>query len=149
MPNATGPSPTGPNPTGSSRARDVAGSAKRLSLPLTAVLGGVAYLIAGLVGGQPSFAAIGATVMFAVAAALLVARRHSETVEGLMTRRDERINALDLRATAVTGGVLVAAIIAAFVTEIARGNDGSPYDWLGCLAGVTYLASFVWFRVRG
>ena len=44
---------------------------------------------------------------------------------------------------------MITAIIVAFVIELARGHDGSPFTWLGAIAGLTYLAAIVVFRVRG
>jgi hypothetical protein len=121
---------------------------KTLILPLFSVAIGLVYLAVGLVGGQPGFAIAGAIVMFALAAVLVLVRKRSETVQGLLDRRDERINALDVQATAITGGVLLVAIATAFVVEIARGESGGPYVWLGCLGGVTYLVALVLLRLR-
>lgn len=51
--------------------------------------------------------------------------------------------------SAITGSVVVAVIIAAFIVEVARGQDGAPYNWLGAIAGVAYLVAIVVLRVRG
>jgi hypothetical protein len=123
-------------------------NAKTLTLPLVSVGIGLVYLGAGLAGGQTGFAVTGLLVMVGLAVVLLLVKRRSETVQGLMDRRDERINTLDLRATAVTGVVLIVSILTAFVVEVARGNDGGPYVWLGCLAGLTYVAALVVLRLR-
>ena len=84
---------------------------------------GIAYLAAGWVGGNLLF--------------------------GLLDRRDERIVAIDWQATAVAGAMLIVAVIAAFVVEIARGQDGMPYAWLGALGGVTYALAVLVLRLRG
>ena len=57
--------------------------------------------------------------------------------------------AVVLRATAISGLAVITAIIVAFVIELARGHDGSPFTWLGAIAGLAYLAAIVVFRVRG
>jgi hypothetical protein len=119
-----------------------------LTLPLVSAAIGIVYLVAGLAGGQTAFAVTGAAVMFGLAGVLLLVRGRSETIKGLMDRRDERINTIDLQATAATGIVLVVAVLAAFIVEIARGNTGAPYLWLGCLGGVTYVVSLVVLRLR-
>ena len=62
--------------------------------------------------------------------------------------RDERWAMIDLRATALAGLVLITAVIVTFLVEIARGHDGSPYTWLGALAGVTYLVGLLIGRWR-
>jgi hypothetical protein len=36
----------------------------------------------------------------------------------------------------------------AFLVEIARGHEGSPYTWLGALAGVAYVAAVAFLRWR-
>jgi len=79
---------------------------------------------------------------------VLLAARRSETVRGLLDRRDERITAIDLQATAITGLVVITAILVAVVVEIGHGRNGSPYTWLGALAGLTYLAAVIVLRVR-
>jgi Na+/H+ antiporter NhaD/arsenite permease-like protein len=88
-------------------------------------------------------------VMAAFSGGLLFARRRSETVRGLLDHRDERISAIDLRATAVTALVMIAVVLAAFVVEIACGHSGWPYSMIGAVGGVTYLAAVIVLRIRG
>jgi hypothetical protein len=40
------------------------------------------------------------------------------------------------------------AVIIAFLFEIAHGRSGEPYAWLGAVAGLAYLASVVYLRIR-
>ena len=56
---------------------------------------------------------------------------------------------LDLQATAMAGLALIIAVIVAFIVEVARGHSGEPYDWLGAIGGLAYLAAVIVFRVRG
>ena len=71
----------------------------------------------------------------------------SETVRGLRgDGRDERFALIDLRATAAAGLVLISVLIVSWLTEIARGGSGSPYDWLCAVGGVTYLLAVAVFR---
>ena len=44
---------------------------------------------------------------------------------------------------------MITAIIVAFVVEVARGHDGSPYAWLGAIGGLAYLVAIVVLRLRG
>jgi len=120
-----------------------------LSIPLLSVGIGIAYLIAGLLGGRPGFGVFGLLLMAGLALALWLVRRRSETVQGLMDRRDERINAIDLKATALAGLVVIVAVLAAFIVEIARGHDGMPYAWLGAVGGIAYLLAVIVQRLRG
>jgi hypothetical protein len=123
-------------------------SVQRWVTPAAAVAIGVAYLAAGLLGGDTAFAVGGFILMVGIAAGLLVSRRFSETVAGLLDRRDERINALDSQATVFAGMALIAAALIGFVVEIARGEDGAPYSMLGAIAGVAYVSALVVLRFR-
>ena len=81
--------------------------------------------------------------------ALVLAGRRSETVRGLLDHRDERISAIDLRATAVTALAMIAVILIGFAVSIARGGSGWPYDMIGFVGGLAYVAAVVFFRARG
>lgn len=124
-------------------------SAQRWAIPGLAVAMGVAYLIAGILGDEVGFGIFGLVLMVAVAAVLVLVRRRSETVRGLLDRRDERIVQIDLRATAFAGSVVIAAVLVGFIVEIARGHDGWPYAGLAAIGGVAYIAAVVWHRLRG
>jgi hypothetical protein len=73
----------------------------------------------------------------------------SETIRGLRgDGRDERFATIDMRATALTGLVLVVAVIGRAIVEIARNHSGAPYTSLGAVGGITYVASILWQRAR-
>jgi hypothetical protein len=113
------------------------------SLALGAVLFG-AYAI----GGDSGEGVFAFGVMTAVAALFLFGGR-SETLRGLGgPGRDERWAAIDLKASAFAGLVLIAAVLGGFVYEIANGDDGSPYGQLGAIAGLAYLAGVAFLRWR-
>jgi hypothetical protein len=124
-------------------------SRKYLATPIFGVLMGVVYLVALSVAGQPVWGVLALAMMVAFSGALLLARRRSETVKGLLDRGDERITAIDLRATAITALALIAVILIAFVVQIARGQSGWPYSLLGFVGGVTYIVAVIVLRVRG
>jgi len=63
--------------------------------------------------------------------------------------RDERFRQIDVVATAIAGLVVITAIIVAFLVEVARGHDGSPYAWLGAIGGIAYLIAIAVLRFRG
>lgn len=125
-----------------------AGTAKEVFTPLVSVAIGIAYLIAGWAGGHLGFGVFGLALMCGLAVLLLGVRHRSETVQGLLDRRDERINSIDLMATAIAGLAVILAVIFAFVVEVARGRDGSPYSWLGAIGGASYLVALIVLRVR-
>jgi hypothetical protein len=45
--------------------------------------------------------------------------------------------------------VVILAVIAGFVVELARGHNGDPYTWLGAIGGLSYLAAVIFMRLRG
>lgn len=120
-----------------------------LKLPLVAVGIGIAYLIAGFLGDNFGFGVFGLLLMTGLAVVLWLVRNRSETVQGLMDRRDERINAIDLKSTAFAGSIVIVAVILAFIVEIARGHDGSQYAWLGAVGGIAYVLAIIFQRLRG
>jgi len=82
--------------------------------------------------------------------ALILFGGRSETVRGLRgDGRDERFRQIDIHATAIAGVAVITAIIVAFAVELARGQSGSPYAWLGAIGGLTYLVAIIVFRLRG
>jgi hypothetical protein len=108
----------------------------------------VAYLVAGMIGGDPSFGVVGLALMLGVGVVFVVASRWSETAAGLRERTDERINQIDRSASLVAGMTVLLIVLVMFVVEIAQGKDGSPYSQLGAVGGVTYLVALIWFRFR-
>jgi hypothetical protein len=118
-------------------------------LPLFSVALGLVVFGAQWIGGDPGSGLLSLGIMSAFGALVLFGGR-SETIRGLRgDGRDERFRAIDMRATAISGLAVIVAIIVAFVIEVARGHDGSPFTWLGAIAGAAYLAAIVVFRVRG
>jgi hypothetical protein len=118
-------------------------------LPLFSLgLGGV-VLLASWLGGQLGAGVYGLVVLAVFGLVLLLLSGRSETIRGLTTGRDERFAMIDLRATAVAGLVLITAVIAAWLVEIARGHSGNPYGWLGALGGLAYILAVAFFRWRG
>ena len=122
---------------------------RRWAAPLVGLTIGIAYLIAAWVSGNPVLGLEMFAIMLLFTGGMVLAARRSETVKGLLDGRDERITSIDLKATAFAGGVVLITIIGAFVVEIARGEDGMPYTWLGALGGVSYIGAIIALRMRG
>ncbi len=121
----------------------------RWLLPLFSAGMGIVTLAAAWAGGQPVTGIIALGVMTGFGLLVLLAGR-SETVRGLRgDGRDERFAQIDLRATAATGLVLIIALIVGWLTEIARGHSGRPYDWLCAIGGLAYLLAIALLRWRG
>ena len=118
-------------------------------LPLFCLTLGGAMLAVQWVGGHPGLGLVSLGIMAALAVVFAAGGR-SETIRGLRgDGRDERFCQLDLKATACAGGAAILAIIVGFMIDVARGGNGAPYDWLGAIAGLAYVAAVVVERVRG
>jgi hypothetical protein len=56
---------------------------------------------------------------------------------------DERVRAIDLKATAIAASVVILAVVIAFVVQVAPGHNGNPYTWLPALGGISYLVAYL------
>jgi hypothetical protein len=119
------------------------------SVPALGVAGGIAYLVAAWISGKPGLGLALLAIMVAFSAAVVILGRRSETVRGLLDRRDERIVNIDLRATAASGTAVILAVVVGAVVELGRGHSGAPYTWLAAVAGLVYLGAVVVQRIRG
>ena len=118
-------------------------------LPSFSFVLGLIILAVSWLGGQPGAGVISLAGLAAFGLLVLLAGR-SETIRGLRgDGRDERFAQIDLQATAVAGLALLVALIVAWLVAIARGQSGSPYDWLLAIGGLAYLLAVAWFRWRG
>jgi hypothetical protein len=109
---------------------------------------GLVLLGAFWIGGHPATGLGGLGLMVGMAVVLLVGGR-SDTIRGLRgDGRDERFAMIDLRASALAGFAVIMAVIVGFLVDVAEGRTGSPYDWLGAIAGVVYLGAIWVLRSR-
>ena len=110
----------------------------------------LAVLIFGAfaLGGRAADGIAPALILVAVGAVFAFGGR-SETLRGIGGQdRDERWDMIDRRATWFAGVVLVVVLIGAWLVELARGHDGSPYDQLCAIGGAAYLAGVLYGRFR-
>jgi len=118
-------------------------------LPAFSLVLGLVMLAVSWLGGSPGQGVISLAVLAAFGLIILLAGR-SETVRGLRgDGRDERFAQIDLQATALSGLAVIVALIVAWLVATARGQSGSPYDWLLAIGGLAYLLAVAWFRWRG
>lgn len=116
--------------------------------PAIGVAIGLVYLVGFSIGGHPGNGVLGLCVMVGFSAILVLLSRRSETVRGLLDRRDERLAGIDLQATAFTALAMIIAVLAGFVISVARGNSGWPYTLIGAVGGLTYIAAIGYYRIR-
>jgi Kef-type K+ transport system membrane component KefB len=118
------------------------------SVPAVGIAGGLVFLVAAWASGHVWLGVAMLAIMVAFTVAVLVASRYSETVRGLMDRRDERIVSIDVHASAAAGQVLLVVLVVGTVVEFARGRSGAPYSWLTLVGTAAYLGAIVVGRLR-
>ena len=118
-------------------------------LPAFCVALGIAVFVAQWIGGDARSGLISFATLAVFGLLILVGGR-SETVRGLRgDGRDERFRTMDIHATAIAGIAVISALIVAWLVELARGHDGSPYGQLMAVGGIAYLAAMAFMRWRG
>ena len=121
---------------------------RRWWMPVFSLFLGIVMFVAFWIGDDITDGLISFGIMAALAVGIVVFGRN-ETVRGLSgPGRDERWAKIDITATALTGFVLIAVIIGAFLVEVAQGEDGEPWSQLGALGGIVYIISVAVLRAR-
>jgi hypothetical protein len=116
-----------------------------------ALAAALAYLVIGIVRGNPALAVGGPVIMIGYLAVLTVLRNRSESA-ALLSRgpSDERQAQVMLRATAFMGHVLVVVLVVGAMVSLAI---GSQYVGMFCglcaIGGVAFGGATVWFSRRG
>jgi hypothetical protein len=116
------------------------------ALPAFSLLLGVLLLGAFWIGGD-ALAGLAMFSLMAAAAAALALGGRSETVR-LIRQPDERWSAIDLRASAFSGLVIITVLIGLFLWEIATDGDPSAYSAIMAAGGVAYVAALAVLRRR-
>ncbi len=62
--------------------------------------------------------------------------------------RDERWEAINVRALALAAQLVALALVGAFLVASFGGGDPLPYAWPGVVLAVGYLGGLGWYRVR-
>jgi hypothetical protein len=117
--------------------------------PILGLVIGIIYLISFSIGGRPLDGAIALGVMVVFSLILALVGFRSETVRGLLDHRDERITAIDLRATAAAALAMIVAVLIGFVIQVAQGRNADAYEVIGVVGGLAYVAAVGYFRIRG
>ena len=107
-----------------------------------------AFSVALWAGGEEGSAWFALGLLTLVGVLVLIGGRF-DMVRGLRgDGRDEYWQRIDVHATAAAGTVLIVAVIAMSLWELAQGRSGSPYIQLGAVAGIAYLAALALLRIR-
>jgi hypothetical protein len=123
-------------------------SGSRFVLPVIWFAYGAVLLVLQIHAGRWIGGAVSMAIMVLLAALLTLGGR-SETIRGLRgDGRDERMALIELRASAFSGAVLGAAIVVAFMIELGRGHDGSPYIYFAGAAFLAYTSAILYQRFR-
>ena len=121
---------------------------RRWWMPAVSIAIGLAMLVAYWIGDDLG-GGLGALGVMTAVAALFYFGTRSETLQALGgPGRDERWAMIDLRATTFAGMSAVLVALGAWLYEIARGEDGSPYGMLCAVAGVAYVVAVAVLRAR-
>ena len=122
----------------------------RWGVPAFAVLLGVLLFAASAFGGQP-LVGIGMFAVMAIYSLILVAfGGRSETVGVLRGQPvDERWAGFSLVATAVAGIAAILVTLGGYIWQVARGESGAEFALVAAAAGLGYLVTLVWLRMRG
>ena len=124
-------------------------TSSRWWMPLFSLFLGAIMFAAFAIGGSAGDGVFAFGVMAVLAAVFAIGSTRSEPLGGLGgPSRDERWAMIDLRASAAAGLVLIVTVIGAWLYEVARGQDGSPYSQLGAVAGVAYIIAIAVLRHR-
>jgi hypothetical protein len=117
-------------------------------MPLFAVGLGVLFAVAQWVGGH-FWSGVGSFAILAAFGAVVRVGGRSDLIREFRgDLRDERFHRIDLDATALAGQALIVTLIVAFLVDVARGGNGTPYAWLLAIGGVAYAAGVVLLRAR-
>ena len=125
---------------------------RRWITPAVMLIGGTALTVASAAGGGSGSNAgavlISGLVLTLVLTAGFVAIGRTRTDFGALAAgaADERQRALDLRATAATGIVMIVVLLVGSVVTLAQGHDGQPWVDLAAGSGVVYLGFLAFFR---
>ena len=108
-------------------------------------------MAAAMLGHQASLGQ--AVLAFAIVAAYAIALRLLQSrsdVASLLSGlpRDERWEAINLRALSLAAQLVAVLLVTAFLVTQFAGADSTPYAWLGALFAVAYLGGLVWYRGR-
>jgi hypothetical protein len=105
------------------------------------------YLAIGLATHDAWVALAGPVIIIGYLAFLHAFRNRSESVSLLSGAvEDERQRQLLLAASAVTGNVLIAAVLIGFGVALATGASTVAHvlSWLGAIAGLTFAVAVLW-----
>jgi hypothetical protein len=117
-------------------------------LPFVTVLFGSAVLAAEATNGDFVEGLVWFAVLAAGAGLLALGGRFEAVRLARGDGEDEREALINQRALAAAGLVIIIALTAVIIFQIARGEDATPYTYITALGGASYLAALITLRRR-
>jgi hypothetical protein len=111
--------------------------------PVVPVLLGAAVLAAEATSGDLAEGLVWFGLLAGVGALLAFGGRFESVRLARGDGEDEREASINQRAMAAVGTVLMIALTAVIVFQVARGEDPSPYTQITALGGASYVASLL------
>lgn len=118
-------------------------------VPGACALIGAAFALAQWRGGNARDGLYALLFMLVLGLALLLGGRNATGRALRGDARDERFRAIDTRAGALTGLVLILTLVLLALTRLARGETLDPYGELLAVAAVAYIAALALLHWRG
>jgi uncharacterized membrane protein len=108
---------------------------------------GIVYLVIGIAHDQLWSGLAGLAIMLAYVGLLIGLRRRSETAELLSAQpSDERQAQVVLRASALTGILLICVVLAGlFVSLAAESRYTTMFSSLAAVGGFTFIGATAWY----
>jgi ABC-type transport system involved in cytochrome c biogenesis permease component len=111
--------------------------------PVVPVLLGAAVLAAEATSGDLAEGLVWFALLAGVGALLAFGGRFESVRLARGDGEDERERSINQRAMAAVGVVLMVALTAVIVFQVARGDDPSPYTQITALGGASYVAALL------
>ncbi|MEV0373151.1 hypothetical protein AB0I10_25570 [Streptomyces sp. NPDC050636] len=114
------------------------------------VVGGVVMGVVMAVRGETALAIALPLIIIGYGLTVTLSAGRSDVAAQLSGHEeDERRGVINMRAGAMTGNVLMLALVCGTFYELVRGEFGGTFTWLSAVGGITYVASSVTYTRAG
>jgi hypothetical protein len=117
-------------------------AATRWAVLALTLVAGTAMGVVMLMRGEIGLAVVLPVIIIGYGLTVTLSAARSDVAAQLSGHEeDERGHLINLRASATTGNVLIAALVCGVFYELIRGELGGPFTWLSAVGGLTYVVS--------